>query len=123
MNFSKRLKELREKKGLSQEQLADRLNIPRSSMTNYESGDDERIPRPKRLESIAEFFGVSVDYLLGRAETTEFSHAEKDLLADIDKLSIEELIEKHVLTVDGKLATRQEIEAAISFIRLLRNQK
>lgn len=55
MGFSKRLKELREKNGLSQEELAEKLNIPRTSITHYESGDD-RIPRPKRLNQIADFF-------------------------------------------------------------------
>jgi len=44
MDFSKRLKKLREDKGLSQEELAERLNMPRTSITHYESGKD-RTPR------------------------------------------------------------------------------
>lgn len=55
MAFSKKLKELREGKGLSQEELALKLNIPRSSITHYENSDD-RLPRKSRLLEIADFF-------------------------------------------------------------------
>jgi transcriptional regulator with XRE-family HTH domain len=123
MGFSKRLKELRENRGLSQEGLAKRLNIPRSSITHYERSDD-RLPRQTRLNELADFFGVSVDYLIGRAETSELSKPEKvfvDEVSDPDEpLSLEELMVKYNLTVDGKKATKEEIAAAISFIRSLR---
>jgi transcriptional regulator with XRE-family HTH domain len=122
MSFSKRLKELREKSGLSQDALADKLDIPRTSVTHYESGDD-RMPRQKRLNEIADFFGVSVDYLIGRSDTKELNESEEKFLTDIDKLNIEELKEKHILNVDGKPATKEEIEGAIVFIRSLRSMK
>ncbi|MBJ8037039.1 MULTISPECIES: helix-turn-helix domain-containing protein [Bacillus cereus group] len=63
MAFSKKLKGLREAKGLSQEELATKLKIPRSSITHYENSDD-RLPRKTRLLEIANFFGVSIDFLL-----------------------------------------------------------
>jgi transcriptional regulator with XRE-family HTH domain len=122
MSFSKRLKELREKKGLSQEQLAEKLDIPRTSVNHYEN-DEDRMPRQNRLNQIADFFGVSVDYLIGRADTRELNESEKGFLSDIDQLSIEELKEKHTLMVDGKPATKAEIEGAIAFIRSLRGMK
>lgn len=68
MNFSERLKELRESKMLSQEILADELGIPRSSIGHYESGENDRLPRRDRLDKIASYFNVSVDYLLGRSD-------------------------------------------------------
>lgn len=64
MNFSLRLKELREKKHLSQKQLAIELGVGVGSVGMWESS--ERIPPAKRLQTIANYFGVSVDYLLGR---------------------------------------------------------
>ena len=70
--FSKRFKELRESKGLSQEALADKLKIPRSTITHYEN-DSERIPRKSRLDEIANFFEVSIDYLLGRSDTPDIT--------------------------------------------------
>lgn len=69
MTFAERMRYLREKRGLSQEQLADMLAIPRSSVTHYEAGTVDRLPRRERLEAIANFFEVSVDYLLGRSDS------------------------------------------------------
>jgi SOS-response transcriptional repressor LexA len=71
MIFSKRLKYLREKRGLSQEALADTLGIPRSSITNYESDDNVRLPRNPRLQQIASFFGVSLDYLVSEGDSSK----------------------------------------------------
>ncbi|TPG86837.1 helix-turn-helix domain-containing protein [Brevibacillus laterosporus] len=69
MGFPERLKKLREERGLSQEELALKLDIPRTSITHYENPKGEvRLPRGKRLESIVDFFGVTVDYLLGRSD-------------------------------------------------------
>lgn len=122
MCFSKRLKQLREEEGLSQEKLADKLEIPRTSISHYES-DIDRIPREKRLYLIADFFNVSVDYLLGRSDTKKLTHDETDFVGDTRNLTIEELTEKYRLTVDGKSATKEEIEGAIAFIRSLREMK
>lgn len=70
MGFPERLKELREKVGLSQEALADKLDIPRSSISHYERTDlpeeVQRTPRRDRLKRLADFFDVKIDYLLGR---------------------------------------------------------
>src|SRR4051794_12498373 len=71
MKFTQRLKELREKTGLSQDELAAKLEIPRSSIAHYESGDNDRLPRHDRLKKIAEFFNVGLDYLLGTETDTE----------------------------------------------------
>jgi repressor LexA len=67
--FKNRFKELREKMGLYQKEIADRLGIDRSTVTAYETG--KRMPDPNGLARIASFFGVSVDYLLGREEPKE----------------------------------------------------
>lgn len=65
MGFKERLKELRTKKGITQEVLASYLDIPESTIRRYESSEDST-PRRERLEKIADFFDVSVDFLLGR---------------------------------------------------------
>ena len=58
-----RLRELREKRHLSQQKVADYLGISRTAYNKYESG----IIRPTRkLERLAVLFGVSVDFILGR---------------------------------------------------------
>lgn len=66
MNFSIRLKALRENKGLSQAQLAHELNVGVGSVGMWES--TQRTPPAKKLQTIANYFDVSVDYLLGREE-------------------------------------------------------
>ncbi|MGG3884298.1 helix-turn-helix domain-containing protein [Brevibacillus panacihumi] len=67
MGFKERLKELRTKKGITQEVLASHLDIPESTVRRYESSDDST-PRRERLEKIADFFNVKIDYLLGRTD-------------------------------------------------------
>lgn len=59
---------LRKAKGLTQGDLSAKLGISRSSISMYESG--ERMPRPKDLEAIADFFNVDIDYLMGRTYKT-----------------------------------------------------
>ena len=61
-----RLKELRKKKGASQEEVAIFLEITQQAYANYERG--ARNPDPDMLSKIADYFGVSVDYLLGRSD-------------------------------------------------------
>ena len=61
--IGKRLKELRQQKGLTQPELAKRLNISVSSIGMYET--DAREPSDEIKTKIADFFNVTVDYLLG----------------------------------------------------------
>lgn len=61
-----RLKELREKRGISQVTLASALNLNQNSISRYETG--EREADYATLIAIADYFGVSVDYLLGRTD-------------------------------------------------------
>lgn len=60
MSFALKLKELREKKGLSQAQLAKELNVGIGSVGMWES--TQRTPPAKKLKNIAEYFGVTIDY-------------------------------------------------------------
>ncbi len=65
-NFSKRLIYLRDKKGITQQELADNLNITRQSLSLYEKA--ERTINIELLAKIADFFNVSTDYLLGLSD-------------------------------------------------------
>lgn len=62
MNFSEKLKTLRKKAGLSQEQLAEKLNVSRQAITKWET--DAGIPDIENLKSISALFSVSIDELL-----------------------------------------------------------
>lgn len=63
--FSDRLRCLRKDRGLTQQQLATHLGVSRSSVSGYENGRTIE-PDHATLVRIADFFGVSTDYLLGR---------------------------------------------------------
>lgn len=64
MNLGERLKEARELKGYTQVHVAKILGITNTSLSNYERG--ERDPDTFSLNRLAQFYGVSVDWLLGR---------------------------------------------------------
>ncbi|HEY8435896.1 MAG TPA: LexA family transcriptional regulator [Haloplasmataceae bacterium] len=59
----KRITELRQKRGLSQTEFAKRFKVARSTVAMWETGD--RVPDTETIGKLAEFFGVSSDYLLG----------------------------------------------------------
>lgn len=62
--FSVRLKELRLQHGFNQEELAEKIGIKRNSYSDWENGKCK--PNYEKLEKIADFFGVSLDWLFGR---------------------------------------------------------
>ena len=70
-SFSKRLVNLREKRGITQQELADKLEITRQSLSLYEK--TERTINIELLAKIADFFNVSTDYLMGRTEVASMN--------------------------------------------------
>lgn len=61
-----RLKEIRISKGISQLKLAMDLNMNQNTISRYETGDRE--PGIRELIQIADYFNISVDYLLERTD-------------------------------------------------------
>lgn len=68
MNFKTRLKQLRNERGISQRQLAEFLKVAPSTISMYENG--QREPNFEVLESLADFFNVDLNYLLGKTNKT-----------------------------------------------------
>ena len=64
--FPKRLKALRQKKSVSQTELSKQLHYGYTAVANYEGGRNE--PSFDVLIKIADYFGVTIDYLLGRED-------------------------------------------------------
>jgi len=67
--FAKRLEELRIEKGKNQYEVADDLKIARSTYANWEQG--KAVPKDEVLNRLADYFNVSIDYLLGRTNIRE----------------------------------------------------
>ena len=63
--YQLRIRDLREDRDLSQKELAVLLDVHQTTYSDYESGN-LNVPIPA-LHKLADFYGVSVDYLLGRS--------------------------------------------------------
>ena len=66
MNFSTKLKELRNEKGLTLKSVAMELSIPLTTYANYEQGTRE--PSIAMIIALCNFYDVSADYLIGRSD-------------------------------------------------------
>ncbi len=69
-DFSQRLKELRKERRLYQRELAELLGISIRGYQCYETGEHE--PGVKKLIALADYYNVSIDYLVGRTDVPDF---------------------------------------------------
>lgn len=74
MEFNEKLQELRKQRGLTQEELAEKLYVSRTAISKWESG--RGYPNIESLKAIAKFFSVTVDELLSSGEVLTI--AEED---------------------------------------------
>lgn len=68
-----RLKELRKEKKLSQREIAQEMSISEKTLSRWENGESQI--KPEKAQQLADFFGVSVGYLLGYSEYRELERA------------------------------------------------
>jgi transcriptional regulator with XRE-family HTH domain len=80
MEFNEKLQELRKSKGLTQEELAEKLFISRTAISKWESGRD--YPSLDSLKEIARFFSVTIDDLICSDEMISVAENEKREFAD-----------------------------------------
>lgn len=64
--FAERLKELRTEKGLSQKQLANKVNLSDVAICLWEQ--NKRVPNLDAVIALADFFNVTLDYISGRED-------------------------------------------------------
>lgn len=116
--LGKRIKFLREERELSQLELAKILNISNSTLSQYEAGN--RIPGDDIKRKIAEYFDVSLDYLMGFSDiknpyngvdiVDEFLIELKEEMGkqglEFDETSPQELIETYKLLLEFKNKTK-----------------
>ena len=77
MEFNNRLYELRKQKGLSQEELANRLNVTRQTVSKWEVGDST--PDMEKLVALSALFNVSMDELvMGKEAVTQDNPSKTD---------------------------------------------
>lgn len=66
MQKYQRIRDLREDADLTQKQVGETINVPQRTYAYYESG--QRMVPPQVLCALADFYNVSVDYILGRVD-------------------------------------------------------
>ncbi len=71
MDFSEKIYALRKDKGYTQEQLAEKLDVSRQSISKWESG--QVIPEVEKIVELSKVFNVTLDYLLKPSEIDELS--------------------------------------------------
>ena len=107
--ISARLRELRTMKGVSQDTVAESCEISRVGLARYETG--QRVPVVKIASRLAEYYGVSVEYLLGKdsAEPQEKAPTPDDARAEA-KMLLEGMDD-------------EQYQAALQYLKFLNNQK
>lgn len=113
--FAQRLKALRKANGITQEQLAAIIGVERSSVGKYE-GKSQIIPSDDVKYRIAEYFGVSVDYLMSYTDNpnppiqeSQLTEAEHKLIEGFRSLN-EEGREKLIDYVDDLIQSGKYIK-------------
>lgn len=125
-SFARRFKQLREMRGWTQEDAAEKLGVSRPTIAGYESEEKNRIPREETLHKIADLFGVTTDYLLGRTDDPKRSDLDAvDQLIEYLNLELtdEEILDKLNIKVDDITLTDEEAKHVIAFIRTMRLMK
>lgn len=109
-----RLREIRKLSGLTMKELGIRIGVSESAISQYETG--KRQPDYETLLKIADYFGVSVDYLLGKDEKSEDSELQEYL---------EQLKNRSEMRMLFKLAaeaTKEDVEQAVRIIEAIRKK-
>lgn len=137
--FGNRFKELRIGKGLKQQELVNEFNkkyhysFTRAAVSQYEN--DKRIPEIDALKNFADYFDVSVDYLLGNSDIKKYNHTtdifsgpgkNSVVLTPRDHKDIEKVIEQTKKTLqdteglmfDGEPATEEAIQSILQAMEM-----
>ena len=81
--LSEKLYKLRKNSGLSQEQLAEQLNVSRQAISKWEQGT--AVPESEKLITISNYFGVTVDYLL-KEDTADTTNTTAEVMEEKPKM-------------------------------------
>lgn len=111
-----RLGQIRKEKGISQQKLADFLQVSRSAVAMWERGASE--PDIETLSRLSAFFEVSLDYLLARTDKKNYSLLDG---LDIPK----ELLEVSLAFQNGGIEslTQEEIDKIVEIVKIMRGNK
>ena len=81
MSLGNKILDLRKKKGLSQEQLGEQVNVTRQTISNWELG--ETAPNPEQLKLLSKILNISIDELLDN----DINHVLVERVSNTEKLA------------------------------------
>lgn len=116
--IGKKLRELREEKGLLQKDVANFLNISTSAYGYYEQG--KRNPDIENLSKLADFFNVSTDYLLGKTNvknTIKYDYEYQikfETFSEIDEFITKKLVDEGIIK-ENEPTPKSAIEKSLKF--------
>lgn len=111
MNFANTLKNLREANNVTQEQLAEHLKVTRPTIAGYET--KSRQPDYERLQKIADFFHVSIDYLIRGMDDVKLTPMKENIVDQEVKTAYKNL----------SLESKQDVLKYINLLKLRDNTK
>lgn len=133
ISFTERLIELRKEDRKTQEEMATILNVKRSTYGAYERGTI--LPPYDKIESIAKYFNVSVDYLMGNTnnknssstsnsqEVHDVNHTLSDLLKELKNKEVPLKIDGFLLDDESRELLTASIENSLKMGQLISAQK
>jgi transcriptional regulator with XRE-family HTH domain len=107
---------------MTQDELAKKLGISRAALSHYET--DRRQPDYDTLRDIANFFNVSLDFLLGRTNDPQ-TILDREVRNFVDSLELSDdtILGKFTFTIDGRKLSPEEAKRFIAFVRAERAMK
>lgn len=88
--FEERLKSLRNEHQMSQKMLAEKLFVSQQAVAKWENPESKASPNPDTIKKIADFFDVSIDYLLGKTDIKK-APSEEDAGLNAEEAELLEL--------------------------------
>ena len=120
-NIAERIDELLRERGISGSRMSADLGMSRSFMTELRKGRAKSVTA-ETAARIAEYLGVSVDYLLGKDDASKSdAPVERELAGYLEELRNRP--DKRMLFSVTKGATKEQIEAIVHMIEELRSTK
>ena len=118
----KRITALRKQKKRTQEEISNLIGISRSTYAHYEVIENQRLPENVTLVRLADYHGVSIDYLLGRTDNPNIAlNSNVSVFTHDLELTDEQLL--YNFKVDGIDISLDDLKLFVSLIRAQRMNK
>lgn len=130
MNIAEKIKAVRNRAGMTQQELADAIHVSRSAVAKWES--DKGLPDIENLKAIATLFGMTLDELAGVGETVSCTIREPMLAQDMEEavrlrwpeaVRIDWLLLRHDFGLPGRLLNGLTFGFLSSFWRLCHHKE